>query len=351
MRLRRPHGRLGLGRRRPAEPRVPAPRRARPAGAADADQPVRDPVALRRRRLREQVAVVRPRARRGARRRTRGRRPAARPRRPRRARPRPHPHERRPLRGRLLQPRALRLVRHADPRRAPAPSSRRGPTAPPRCPPSRASSRCSRSRTAARRSASRSPTRTARSTRTRTSRRARRSLLASIDRDGARPVRAHPRVRARLRARHPAGRALDRLRARSPRAGRSRCTCCRTGTSRTSPRRRMPSATSSHRSTCGCCAASTRSTTPPPPTSRPGIRRPCTPGATRCGCTCELTSPAPRRRQAQVPRRIRGRHGRLDRRHPARDLGRAPARRRGRSIPVNSTEPTPDAAARSLFAD
>ena len=36
---------------------------------------------------------------------------------------------------------------------------------------------------------------------------------------------------------------------------------------------------------------------------------------------------APRGRQAQVPRRIRGRHGRLDRRRPPRDLGRAPARR------------------------
>ena len=47
------------------------------------------------------------------------------------------------------------------------------------------------------------------------------SLLASIDREGARPVRPDPRVRARLRARHPRGRALDRLRAvRRPLAAR-----------------------------------------------------------------------------------------------------------------------------------
>ena len=38
--------------------------RARPARAADADEPVRDPVALRRRGVREQVAVVRPGSRR-----------------------------------------------------------------------------------------------------------------------------------------------------------------------------------------------------------------------------------------------------------------------------------------------
>ena len=52
--------RVDLDRGGPAEPRVPAARRARPARTLDPGEPDRDPQRLRRRRLREQVASFGP---------------------------------------------------------------------------------------------------------------------------------------------------------------------------------------------------------------------------------------------------------------------------------------------------
>ena len=94
---------------------------------------------LRRRRVREPLPLVRSR-----------RSASAEASRLTEARPRAHPHRGRALRGRLLQPRARGARSARRPSAARAPSSRRGPIAPPRsrrCP---ASSRSSRSRTAAR---------------------------------------------------------------------------------------------------------------------------------------------------------------------------------------------------------
>ena len=105
------HRRVGLDRRRPPEPRVPAAGRARPARPGDA----------RRTRPRSPTSTTSPCSR-TARRRSappaRGRRRAARLDDLARARPRPHPHLGRPLRGRLLQPRARRLVRDLTDSRA-----------------------------------------------------------------------------------------------------------------------------------------------------------------------------------------------------------------------------------------
>ena len=150
---------------------------------------------------------------------------------------------------------------------------------------------------------------------------------ARLDRPrGARPVRPDPRVRARVRARHPAGRALDRVRAVR------RALAARGPPAPAPPRRRLRrhratrSATSSPRSTCGCCAASTRCTTPRRPYIAAWHQAPVRRGRDTRAPAPAAHLAAPRGGQAQVPRRIRGRHGRLDRRHPARDLGRAPAR-------------------------
>ncbi len=131
-----------------------------PLAPPAAGQPLRDPQHLRRRGLREPVAVVRPRARRTrCLERRRAGRPAPR-------RPRAHGDLGRPVRGRVLQPRARGLLRHAQRLARPHRDRGVGRSAPPRsrrCPASR---RSSRSRTADARSASRCRTRTARSTRT-----------------------------------------------------------------------------------------------------------------------------------------------------------------------------------------
>ena len=78
------------------------------------------------------------------------------------------------------------------------------------------------------------------------------------------PVRGHPRASSRnpsgCCSRASTGRRLSRL----PRAGRWKCTCSRTGTSRTSPPRPTRNATSSP-AVPGSCAASTPSTTRPTP--------------------------------------------------------------------------------------
>ena len=277
------------------------------------DQPVRDPLALRRRRVREQVAVVRSRPRRRRRRPARGADPPrglddlAAP------RPRPHPHQRRPLRGRLLLAPSTRARSAPRPSPAPAPSSRRGPIAPPRCRPCPASSRCSRSRTAARPSASRCTTRTGRSTPTRTSRRAprvcstrstaRRPTCSSASSSSSRPVRP----------RHPARRALDRVRAvRRALADRGA-----PAAAPPRPRLRRPHRRRARRARPALPAAA--------PRRRRALRHPdavhrrLAPGAGPRRARHRppepaADEPAPRGRQAQVPRRLRGRHGRLDRR-------------------------------------
>ena len=279
---RRADRRLDLGRRRAAEPRLPAPRRTRPPRAADAGEPVRDPLALRRRRLREPLAVVRPRPRRGAWRRPGGDRRAAGTRRPRRAGSRPHPHIGRALRGRVLQPRARGLVRHPDAHPRPhgdrgvgrqigrAGGTARHPSGVPVREPRRGDRRDARPPA---RPDLRVPLR-----------HPAHAAAAAVDRArGRRSVRAHPRLRAGLGARHPRGRALDRVRAvRRALAARGPCDA-EPARRRPCRRRRMPSATNWHRSTSGCCAASMRCTTPPRPTSPRGTRLPCTGAATRCG--------------------------------------------------------------------
>ncbi len=103
----RADGRVDLRGRGPADTGHAPARQPGPARAADSGQPVGDSVGLRRRRVREPLALLRPR--RGCRRRTRE---------PRGRRDRPHRHRRRPLRGRVLLARTRGLVRHArhDPR-------------------------------------------------------------------------------------------------------------------------------------------------------------------------------------------------------------------------------------------
>ena len=102
------HGRVDLDRGGQAEPRLPPAGRPRPAGTAEAGQPVGDPEHLRRRGVREPVAVVRSRARRtGCLQRRRPGRTAP-------GRARAHVDLGRPLRGRVLQPRARGLIRHAQ---------------------------------------------------------------------------------------------------------------------------------------------------------------------------------------------------------------------------------------------
>ena len=105
---------------------------------------------------------------------------------------------------------------------------------------------------------------------------------------------------------------------RSPRAGRSRCTCCRIGTCPTSPRPAARSATSSpalYRRLLRGVDALYDTPTPyiaawhqAPVERRPRHRAP----APRAHLA------APRRRQAQVPGGLRGGHGSLDRRRAAR---------------------------------
>ena len=100
---------------------------------------------------------------------------------------------------------------------------------------------------------------------------------------------------------------------RSRRAGRSRCTCCRTATCPTSPRRprRARRARTALPATAARDRRALRHPTPyiaawhqAPVNVRPR-HRPASPAA---------DLPATRGRQAEVPRRLRGRDGRLDRR-------------------------------------
>ena len=269
--------RMGLDRRRPAEPGVPAarPSATRSRRAATRTRPRSR--RLRRRRVREPLAVVRAAARRAddaprglddladvglGRTRT----------------------SRRPLRGRLLQPRD-RTARSR-------------------------SSRESRARTVIEAWADRTA-----------------ALVGAARRRAGVPVR-EPRRGDR---RHPAPPARPDLRLPLRHAAHARG-CCDASTVRARPVRRHPRDSSApaprvvlagehwtafvpfaarwpievhllphrhvpdfaglterrtrrarRRSTCGCCAASTRSTTPRRPTSRPGIRRRCTSGATPCG--------------------------------------------------------------------
>ena len=117
--------------------------------------------------------------------------------------------------------------------------------------------------------------------------------LLAVDRArGRRPVRPHPRLRAGLRAGHPARRALDRLRAvRRALAAR--------GAPDAAPARRR------HRRDDGCRARRIRDALPPAParrrravrlaharTSRHGTRLPCTSAATRSGCGWSSPPPA-----------------------------------------------------------
>ena len=110
----RAHRRVGLDRRRPAEPRLPAAGRARPARAGDAG-------ATRPRCRASTTSPCSRTSRRRSARCSRTRTRPTRPRRPRDGRPRPHPHLGRPLRGRLLQPGARPARSAASRPRAPAP--------------------------------------------------------------------------------------------------------------------------------------------------------------------------------------------------------------------------------------
>ena len=190
-------------------------------------------------------------------------RPPARSRRSRRPRPRSQPHLGRALRGRVLQPRARGFVRHADP--DPRPHCDRGVGRPHGCAVGAARRRAGLPLREPRRGDRRDPRPPARADLRLSLRHPAHAAPARGDRPrGRRPVRAHPRVRAGLRARRSSAASTGPRSCRSPRAGRSRCTSCRIVTSPTSPRPRMPSVTSSPRSTSGSCAASTRCTTRPP---------------------------------------------------------------------------------------
>ena len=152
---------------------------------------------------------------------------------------------------------------------------------------------------------------------------------ARLDRPrGTRPLRADPRVRAGLRARHPAG---EHWTAFVPFAARWPLEV------HLLPHRHVPDfaeTTDAERDELAPLylrllrGVDALYDSPTPyiaawhqaPVHRGRDTRPPAPAAHLA---------APRRRQAQVPRRLRGRDGRLDRRHPARDLRRAPARRRG----------------------
>ena len=166
----------------------------------------------------------------------------------------------------------------------------------------------------ARRSASRCTTRTARSTPTPTSRRARGAC-------SARPARTASDRRAcsARRARRRAGRRLADRRCepstgwrtrRSPRAGPSRCTSPRTGTSPTCRRSRTRSARTSRRSTRRCCAGSTGSSSAPRSTRPAALHLRLAPGAGprgpgRLAPHLQISSVLRAPGQAEVPRRLR----------------------------------------------
>ncbi len=271
---------------------LPAARRARSARPADADQPVRDPVALRRRPVFENKSpLLRPARSRVAHRRLppAGRRSPAALERPRRASASAErARTRRPLRGRALQPRAPRtrsatLTGHARahrdrglgrPHRGPVGAARRRAGLPVREP---------------RRGDRGHPRPPARPDLRLPLHHPRTDDPARwTDRARGRPIcsrasSSSSSVGDRVVA---ARRALDRLRAlRRPLAARGAPAAAPPG-GRLRRDRRRPSATSSHRSTSACCAASTRCTTRPPRTSPRGTRPPCTSDATPCGCTC-----------------------------------------------------------------
>ena len=225
-----PPGRTASSCRRPTATRS---RRRPPSNPSEV------PDALRRRRLREPLPVVR--ARRSA-------TPDSRELDDRAARPRAHPPVGRPLRGRLLQPRARGLVRHA--RRVARPHRDRGVGRPHRGALGAAGHRAGlpvrEPRRGDRRDAApparpdlRLPLRHAR---------ARSGCWTSIDRSSARPVRSASSTSSSASASASCSAASTGPRScRSPPAGRSRCTCCRTGRCPTSPRRATRSATSSPR--------------------------------------------------------------------------------------------------------
>ena len=151
-------------------------------------------------------------------------------------RPRPHPHLRRPLRGRVLQPRARGLVRHASP--DPRPHGDRGLGRPHGRAVGAARHRAGvpvrEPRRGDRRHAAR--TRTGRSTPTRTSR-PRTHAPARRDRPRPGPT-CSPRildVRAGVRAGPAARRALDRVRAVRRALAARGAPACRTATCPTSP--------------------------------------------------------------------------------------------------------------------
>ena len=107
--------------------------------------------------------------------------------------------------------------------------------------------------------------------------------------DRRRPVRRGRRGRAR---RAPGGRrqrALDRVRARPPRAGPTRCSSSRPGGCPTCPRSTTPSGTPSSSVYLDVLGRFARRWTPRCPTSRPGTRRRCAPGARTGGCTCSCS--------------------------------------------------------------
>ena len=222
----------------------------------------------------------------------------------------------------MLQPRALRIVRHADP--DPRPHRDRGVGRP-----------HGRAVGAARRRAGlpvREPRRGDRRHPRPPARPDLRLPLRHPAHDGACSRRSTARapdlfarildVRAGLRARHPPGRALDRVRAVR------RALAARGAPAAAPPRRRLRRddrrrARRARPALPAAAARRRRALRLPHP-----VHRGVAPGAgaravaTAVRLHLQLTSPAPRGRQAQVPRRIRGRHGRLDRRRPARDLGR-----------------------------
>ena len=119
---------------------------------------------------------------------------------------------------------------------------------------------------------------------------------------------------------------------RSPRAGRSRCTCCPTGTCPTSPRPATRSATSSPRLYLRLLRGIDALYDTPTPYIAAWHQAPVHERRDEIRLHAAADSPAPRGRQAQVPRRLGGGDGRLDRRRHAREpqAERAARRRSGR---------------------
>ena len=194
---------------------------------------------------------------------------------------------------------------------------------------STASGRCSASRTAGRRSASPCTTRTARSTPTRSSRPAPRALLrqAAAHRRGDRRQPAARRARRRAPGRDPGGAqraSTGRRTCRPPPAGRWRCTWPRTATCPTCRRSTTPSATSWPQVYLELLRRADRYFEG---VDRAAVHRRLAPGARRRGPRPRPAAPAAvlgpaRARQAQVPRRVGVRGGRLGQRRAARERSR-----------------------------